>query len=242
MKWQWIQQQHKPGLILFFNGWGMDKRPLQHLQADDGNDVLMLYDYRDLDLDEDVLTLVNSYSTLSVIAWSMGVWAYARIHEQFRPKIRHAIAINGSCRPIHEAYGIAPNVYQATIDRFSEQGKQKFFKRMCVSHDTFAQFQACCPRRALDEQQAELIAIQQQSTLHESEARELKTHGLRTQEPVAPCFNCALIARQDRIIPSDSQRRYWEGTTDYTYIDAPHFPFFLWKSWNAILDYATESS
>lgn len=227
MKWHWIQQQHKPGLILFFNGWGMDQHPLQHLQADTGNDVLMLYDYRNLELDENVFSAVNAYPELSVIAWSMGVWAYARVHEQLSPRIRRAIAINGSCRPVHEAYGISPSVYQTTIDRFSEQGKQKFFKRMCVSRDTFTQFQACRPQRALHDQHEELIAIQQQST---------------TQEPFAPYFTRALIARQDRIIPGGSQRRYWEGTTEYTYIDAPHFPFFLWKSWSAILDYATENS
>ena len=227
MKCHWIQQQHTPGLILFFNGWGMDQHPVRHLHADTANDVLMLNDYRDLDLDENVVAAMDSYSELSVIAWSMGVWAYSLVYSQLPQKIRRAIAINGSCRPIHETYGISPDVYQATIDHFSEQGKQKFLKRMCGSRDTFAQFQSCRPQRALCEQEAELIAIQQHSNL---------------QPAVVSYFNYALIARQDRIVPSDSQRRYWEGRTAYTYIDAPHFPFFLWKSWSAILDYATENS
>ncbi len=237
MKCHWIQQRHKPALLLFFNGWGMDQHPVQHLQADTGHDVLMFYDYRDLELDESVLAVVNAYAELSVIAWSMGVWAYAQVYKKFSPNIRYTIAINGSCRPIHETYGISPSVYQATIDHFSQQGKQKFFKRMCVSRDCFAQFQACRPQRALAEQHEELIAIQQQSTTQES-----RTQESRTQEPFVPYFSRALIARQDRIIPGDSQRHYWEGTTEYTYIDAPHFPFFLWKSWSAILDYATENS
>jgi biotin synthesis protein BioG len=232
MKYHWIQQQHKPGLILFFNGWGMDQHIVQHLQADGEQDVLMLYDYRDLSLDASVPAAMDAYDDISVIAWSMGVWAYERIYTQLRPTIRRAIAINGSGRPVHKKYGIDPSIYQATIDHFSEQGKQKFFKRMCISRDSFEQFQACRPQRTLTEQQAELVAIQQQSTMQHSGA----------QEALVPYFDRALISRQDRIIPGESQRHYWEGTTKYTYIDAPHFPFFLWKSWNAILDYAADHS
>ena len=232
MKCHWIEQQHKSGLILYFNGWGMDQHVVQHLHADGEQDVLMLYDYRDLTLGASVIAAVEAYSDISVIAWSMGVWACAQVYKQLGHNIRRAIAINGSGCPVHEEYGIPPNVYQATIDRFSEQGRQKFFKRMCVSRGSFEQFQTCRPQRALAEQQAELIAIQQQSIIQHSGA----------QEALVPYFDRALISRQDRIIPSENQRHYWEGTTKYMYIDAPHFPFFLWKSWSAILDYATEYS
>ncbi len=193
----------------------------------------MLYDYRSLSVAEEILSAVSAYSEISVIAWSMGVWAFEQLSPQLQFSNRQAIAINGSGEPVHEQYGISPSVYQATIDRFSAQGRKKFFVRLCGSRHTFEQFQHCFPQRPLSEQHEELIAIQQHSTVHEPRSQTTR---------IPPPFSHALISTQDRIIPSENQRRYWERTTPYSYIDAPHFPFFLWKSWNAILDYAEQHS
>jgi len=94
MKCEWLYRQHRERLILFCNGWGMDATPFQPLTATDV-DVLMLFDYHDLrpvdgernnpapDLDLD--DLFRRYSHISLIAWSMGVWAGQQL---FRPWAR----------------------------------------------------------------------------------------------------------------------------------------------------------
>lgn len=227
MKFHWIHQNKNPHLIIFFNGWGMDQYPVESLQRHPDDDILMFYDYRNLDMETSLLLRLHDYNDLSVIAWSMGVWAYAQLQDRFSDQIRCAVALNGTCQPIHEKHGIPPQVYQATLDHFSEKGRNKFFKRMCVSQEVFTRFQRYQPQRMLSEQQEELAAIQ---------------YFTLTQPYPEPCYDYALIAREDRIIPTQHQCDFWNGNNPYTLIDAPHFPFFLWKSWRAILDHATEHS
>ena len=47
----WLnKQENNKKLIVFFNGWGMNETPIQHLKTDDF-DILMLNDYRNLEFD-----------------------------------------------------------------------------------------------------------------------------------------------------------------------------------------------
>ena len=224
----WIQHEHNPNLIVVFNGWGMDQHPLRSLHCDPQDDVLLFYDYRDLTLDDEVLHQCQHYTDVSVIAWSMGVWAYARLSSHLSGRVSRAIAVNGTCLPIHEQYGISPHLYQATLSHFSAQSREKFFKRMCTSREIFNRFHESQPQRILAGQQEELLAIQQQA---------ISPFPLE-----AFCYTHAIIGRKDRIIPVRNQQHFWEQHAPYTLIDAPHFPFFRWKRWRAILDYATEYS
>ena len=60
-------------LLLFFSGWGSE--PGMFISGSDtgpGRDILMLWDYRDMTLDPDLL---RGYGRISLLAWSMGVWA-----------------------------------------------------------------------------------------------------------------------------------------------------------------------
>ena len=54
-------------LIIFFAGWGCDENQFTNLR--DREDVLILYDYRDLDLDFDF----SPYRQVDVLAYSAGV-------------------------------------------------------------------------------------------------------------------------------------------------------------------------
>ena len=223
MKHLWIKQSQTQHLMVFFNGWGMDARPVEFLEVAPENDLLMFYDYRNVDIDVHLPPQLQRYESIRVLAWSMGVWAYSQLHLEGIDNIEYAIALNGTCLPIHDKYGIPPGIYQTTIDHFSEAGREKFFRRMCGSHSTFQRFQDYVPNRSLREQQEELIAIQKQ-------AQEQREHRY--------CYNHVLISNRDKIIPTAHQLHSWKGKVKYTMIDSPHFPFFLWKSWEEVFTYA----
>ncbi|GAK51104.1 hypothetical protein U14_02346 [Candidatus Moduliflexus flocculans] len=252
MKWHWIQQRHNSRLLLFFNGWGMDEHAVAHLECDDW-DVLTVCDYRDLDRCDSppgrgwgglsagnlftstphpqplpggefaVMLRDINYKEIAVICWSMGVWAYARVSAELQIQPVRVIAINGTPQPIHADFGIAPDAYQATLDHFDEAGREKFFKRMCGSAALFRRFNQQRPQRGLAEQAEELAAIQAASVV------------AKERIPLLGGELIALISAHDRIMPTANQQRYWEGRAQCVLLDAPHYPFFLWKRWADIL-------
>ena len=50
MQYKWLNKKGNKNLIVFFNGWGMDKKVVEHLLFDD-YDVLTFYDYRIFEID-----------------------------------------------------------------------------------------------------------------------------------------------------------------------------------------------
>ena len=230
--------------MLFFNGWGMDEHVVAHLECDDDWDVLMAYDYRDLRKTSEVLKTSEVWNEIVVICWSMGVWAYACVSAELKINPARVIAINGTPQPIHAEFGIAPDVYQATLDQFDEAGREKFFKRMCGTSAMFERFNRQRPQRSLAEQAEELASIQTMQSPNSPPGRGKGWVGCLRLPPTHPQplpggEFIALISRHDRIMPTANQRRYWEGRARCVLLDAPHYPFFLWRRWTDILTMRT---
>ncbi len=230
----------------------MDEHVVAHLECDDW-DVLTVCDYRDLNKTSEVSKTsevcdrVNRhYEQIVAICWSMGVWAYARISGRLNFHANRVIAINGTPQPIHAEFGIAPDVFQATLDRFDAKGREKFFERMCGSRAIFERFAHQRPQRELSEQAEELAAIQAaavaSSELFAAKPQDsppgrgrggsgveksITTH----PQPLPGGEFVALISTRDRIMPAANQQRYWDGRAHCNMIDAPHYPFFLWNRW-----------
>ena len=61
-------------LTLLFGGWGSGAELFAECRPKD-SDLMLCYDYHDLDFDPGVL---KEYSSIRVVAWSMGVWAASR--------------------------------------------------------------------------------------------------------------------------------------------------------------------
>ncbi len=100
-------------LLLFFAGWGMDSALAEHLWAHDdkegfGMDILAFHDYGSLEISPGIREHFESYSKITLIAWSLGVWAAA--HAAL-PRVDRAVALNGTLRPLSERYGISPEVF-----------------------------------------------------------------------------------------------------------------------------------
>lgn len=104
MKQHFIIKNNQKHLLLFFAGWGMDETPFLQIQPRTDNDWLICYDYRSLEFDAIIL---QEYSEITLIAWSMGVWAASQIMKQYPSlPLSQSIAINGTPYPIHETKGI----------------------------------------------------------------------------------------------------------------------------------------
>lgn len=138
MKQHFIIKNNQKHLLLFFAGWGMDETPFLTIHPTD-KDWMICYDYRSLAFDTDLL---ETYSQITLIAWSMGVWAASQIMKQYpHLPVSQSIAINGTLYPIHETKGIAHSIFDGTLQGLNEQTLQKFQRRMCGSIADYKTFQ-----------------------------------------------------------------------------------------------------
>ena len=159
MKQTFIIRNNGKHLLLFFAGWGMDETPFRHIHPTEC-DWMICYDYRSLEFDT---TLIQAYSKISLIAWSMGVWAASQVMKQYPSlPVSQSTAINGTLYPIHETEGITPSVFEGTLQGLNAQTLLKFQRRMCGSAADYKAFQTIAPKRPVEELKEELAAIRQQ--------------------------------------------------------------------------------
>lgn len=217
-----IKQQtgHSSSLILFFSGWSAAPGLFARLKADEGTDVMVCYDYRDVRFEEDL----SRYEEIRLIAWSMGV-RMAELAAGGKYAFASAIAINGTSCPIHDAYGIPEKIFRGTLDQLDAEGMKRFNRRMCGSREICAEYEAF-PTRPLEEIKEELQHIY-------ALCRKEGETGQTSSASSIP-WTHAIISSADRIFPAANQHNYWDGCCAVTEIDAPHYPFYLWKQWNEL--------
>jgi pimeloyl-[acyl-carrier protein] methyl ester esterase len=216
---KWLQQNKSNKLIFFCNGWGMDEQPLAPLKSHEW-DVLMFYDYTDICLDEDLHKLFNKYDEIILVAWSMGVWAGQQLFKPFLTQLTAALAINGTLCPIDDRFGIPEDVVQATLSNLDEKQRLKFYHRMCRDRALYRTFLENQPRRSVDSQKKELVALLQAARGHSSEKS---------------IYTCALVSEHDRIMPTRNQLNYWPEKI-VRLVDGTHFLFYSYESWDEIAE------
>lgn len=213
MKQSFIIKDNPKHLLLFFAGWGMDETPFLEIHPTD-KDWMVCYDYRSLSFD---VTILQEYSQITLIAWSMGVWAASQIMQKYpHLPISQNIAINGTTDPIHETKGIAPNIFEGTLQGLNEQTLQKFQRRMCGSTTDYKAFQSILPQRPVEELKEELAAIQKQYL---------------SLPPSDFVWQKAIIGKNDRIFLPDNQRLAWKNNiTSLEQVEAAHYQQELFKN------------
>ena len=190
-----IKNNH-PHLILFFAGWGMDETPFQQIHSSDC-DWMICYDYRSLDFDD---TLIQKYSHITLIAWSMGVWVASQIMQQFSYlPIVHSIALNGTLYPIDDTRGIAHSIFDGTLQGLNEQTLLKFQRRMCSSAVEYKEFLSVTPQRPVEELKNELTAIQS---------------SYLALPPSSFIWQKVIIGKNDRIFLPENQWQAWKDKVD----------------------------
>jgi pimeloyl-[acyl-carrier protein] methyl ester esterase len=226
MKTTWLRKEGAEELLLFFNGWGMDRRIGDHLLAEslsDGfqADLLLCHDYRTLELEAGVVSELSQYGSITVVAWSFGVWVAQHVA---LPPIKCAIAINGTLHPVNAERGISPQVFEATLATYSEKSRQRFNRRMCGTGEVLALFSGMSPDRAASDQREELERLQEHFLTQDSAVRA----GWR--------YHHAIIGGRDLVFPAEQQYHAWRGVPQTIIADMPHFPFFHFRSLQEVLE------
>ena len=218
MKTGWLNQQGNTSCILFFTGWGMDPAPFQQIPVRD-HDLLIIYDYTHIQPLDPVQLTGQSYKTLHLIAWSMGVWAAPFILQEVGEWFKTATAMNGTLTPIDDQCGIAEATYDTMIDHFSRTALEDFYTSMFTQDDAAEQFLSCRPKRS------------DQDLL--DELRALKDHSIH-YGPAPDCYRTKIVGSRDRVFSARNQVRCW-GKDRCTLLKVPHFPFYSWPSWDTII-------
>ena len=196
----------------------MDAEPIKHL-ASDNYEVLMLYDYSHLDCAIDIVQLMSAYETVSLVSWSMGVWAGQQLFAGCQHLLTSCIAINGTLCPVDNRYGIPVKTVQATLENFDEKQRLKFYYRMCRDRELYKKFIKNQPKRTVVDQKQELNHL-------------LETAICKVQEK--PVYSRAIIAEHDFIIPTQNQLQFWSKKI-VKRVDGSHFLFYAYESWDELL-------
>jgi len=226
MKTTWLRKEGAEELLLFFNGWGMDRRIGDHLLGESSSegfdaDVLLCYDYSTLEPEADVMEEANRYGRITIVAWSFGVWA---AQQMVLPPIESAIAINGTLQPIDEQQGINHQVFQATLEGWSEKSRHRFNRRMCGTDEVLALFSGMAPERSADDQYEELARLQEHVLKQPGSAGSTLWR-----------YDHAIIGGRDLVFPAQQQYQAWKGVPQTIIADMPHFPFFHFRNLQEVL-------
>ena len=210
-----IKSDGNSKLLLFFAGWAATPEQFAHLQIPEDYDYTICYDYRSLEFDYDM----TGYEDIVLVAWSLGVWVAEKIIFEYPANYVKKIAINGTLSPISDTEGIPVGIFEATLRNVTPDGLLRFNRRMYGGKELFEKYKDS-PSRTTDELYDEL------SVLHENISR--------LQTDMHSVWNKTILSENDRIFPLGNTINAWEGLSRVETIDAPHYPFYIWKHWNEI--------
>ncbi len=208
-------------LIVIYGGWGTDENVFIPLCSGD-SDFILFYNYSS----EEPLVLpdVKTYKKITLIGWSIGVWAaeYLSPRTGIRPDV--TIAVNGTPIPADDHYGIPLREFEATLNNITEENMENFYIRMFGDKKTY--------RKNLDR-----VPVRTAKSLHD----ELRWLYNRIMEQKEPGFrwDYALISSRDRIFPSRNLRGYWkkEKNTKQLILPVSHYCFHEWKTYEEFIEY-----
>lgn len=215
---QWLSRKGCESLIVFCNGWGMDRTPFNPLGSI-GYDVLICSDYTDESGVPEVEELTMRFSELILVGWSMGVAFGQKFFSKKSHLFKKRIAINGTLCPRHDAFGIPGDVFDSTLAGLNENSLMKFYHRMCRSRGVLNVFLENKPVRTIESQVDELHAI---------------SRGLDCTDEEESIYSDVIISTKDLIIPTGNQKRFWQNSTS-SLVPGHHFPFYQWKTWDNIV-------
>ncbi|MGN0189339.1 MAG: pimeloyl-ACP methyl esterase BioG family protein [Candidatus Cryptobacteroides sp.] len=209
-------------LTLFFGGWGSGAELFAECRAKD-SDLMLCYDYHDLDFDASVL---DGYSSIRVAGWSMGVWAATRLFSEgtFNDlPLDWAAAYGGTVELADDRCGIPTAIFEATVSGMSPLSLKKFRRRMCGAF--LPHFEAHLPGRGFDDLDGELkaVAAALAATEAKSKAGEQDRNGSKHTPPKS-FWTQAIVGTGDLIFPPANQMCSWERLgVPCREIDAPHY-------------------
>ena len=187
-------------LLLVFDGFGgssVRSRAVAEL-APDGGALWYVYDYTDEDFP---LEKLRGFKNIHLAAWSLGVWQAARTLR--RVELKSACAFNGTLNPVSAEYGIAPEIFHATAENWSEIARRKFNRRAGIPEEFASD-------RPVEAEKLELMALEMRIT--------------GADEPPENLYKQVFSGENDRIFPLENQQRCWRKCPlEPVVLTAPHY-------------------
>lgn len=212
-------------LVIVYGGWGTDENVFIPLCNDDF-DFILFYNYS---ADEAlVLPEMKTYKRITLIGWSLGVWAAEYLSQKTGIIPDITIAVNGTPVPADDQYGIPLNVFEGTLNNITEENMEKFYLRMFGDKQTFKLNSDRIPKRNVKSLHDELRWLY-------NRIMEQKESGFR--------WDYAVTSEFDRVFPAKNLTGYWENeeATKHIILPLPHYFFHKWDSYldfiQFVLDY-----
>lgn len=206
---QYFINNFSKNLILFFAGWGCDEYEFEHLKTE--KDVLILYDYKDLNFDFDF----SKYGNIDMITFSAGVFIGSIFNPDF--KINRKIAISGNPYLFDEKLGLSKEVL-TFLRGVDENNCDDFAKNYLVmTDDEYKNFNG--GKRSIQSCREELTALQ---NIYKKEFTNIKD-----------CYDVALIGDSDPLFNPIIQKDYYKERCKIIK-NARHNIFFRIKSYEDI--------
>ncbi|EAI2504789.1 DUF452 family protein [Campylobacter jejuni] len=197
-----IQNENSQELILVFGGFASHPSHFAHLKSD--KNVVLVYDYENLDFKFDL----NSFSKITLIAFSMGVCVANRLLKELN--FKQKIAINGTNLGIDKSKGIHPAIFRKTLQNFKlENFKEALFKeRKNLTKDFIFK----------DEKALKI------------ELEKLFDFALVKQEENL-LWDKVYSSKKDEIFPPNALKNAF---SKLIFLNEPHFAFFHFKTWDEL--------
>ncbi|MFR8991942.1 MAG: pimeloyl-ACP methyl esterase BioG family protein [Fusobacterium sp.] len=193
-------------LIVFFNGWGMDNKAVDHLIIPKNYEVKIVNFPYDLDS-----SIFKNYEDIIAIGWSFGSYYLCKYLNYNNIKLDKVISINGVPETIGE-FGIPERIFEATLKNLTPETLKEFYHNMGVDSENLFS------NRNFQEIKAELQYFKDNYSLEKN------------------VFTKAFIGKKDRIIPALRQEKYYNShNIEISIIQCPHYPFNFFKSWLDII-------
>lgn len=210
-----LTSNNSENLITFLTGWGCDDNQFRFMESEK-NDILLCYDYTDLNFDFDF----SKYKKHYLIAFSAGVFVAGSLKNRL-PEFEKSYAINGNPMAYDEYFGLRKEI----VDIFSGVTKDNaldFRKKYIVFDDEeFRLINSNQSLRSFESSKAELVSLQKL--------------GFQKSEPYK--FDKAILSDSDKIFYPERQKEFWEQKSECIYLkNSAHFPFFKLKNYDKIID------
>ena len=208
-------------LILIFTGWSTGPEVGAGIDIP-GWDVAVAYDFTELNPDTSFL---DSYYTVYLFGWSLGVFAASRTlpHE----RITAAFAVNGTTDPVNDIFGIPMAIYNGTAENLNERNLMKFRIRMMRDRTAYEKASALFPDNGnaaiIDNLRDQLIVIRNASAIPDFNLPESTNNGMSPLPWVR-----AYISKNDRIFPPDNQKRAWSRVPDVEMLNLMMHTIRIW--------------
>lgn len=208
-----FQNHNSSDLIIFFAGWGCDYN--QFINLHDNKDILILYDYQDMNLNFDF----NKYKNIDIIAYSAGVFVSCLLSDKI-PNIRKKVAVCGNPYLFDEVLGLSSENVQVMKDISLDNYLDFRKKYMVASDEEYEKYNQLQSLRSIESCQNELEYLQQ---LYQ-----------KNKDKISFKFDKVMVAESDVLFNIEAQKNFYKENL-VIIKNAKHHIFFNFRSFTEII-------